>query len=61
MAFPNCYYDTIRAEAYAGLEFANTYHLAFRDLPELFPNISRAKGRWISAAERVALHASSGN
>ncbi len=35
MAFTNCYGDAIRAEAYAQLEFANTYHLAFRDLPEI--------------------------
>jgi ubiquinone/menaquinone biosynthesis C-methylase UbiE len=31
----NCYEDTNRARAYATLEFANTYHLAFRDLPEI--------------------------
>lgn len=35
MAFTNCYEDAIRAEAYAQLEFANTYHLAFRDLPQI--------------------------
>jgi SAM-dependent methyltransferase len=35
LAFINCYEDTIRAEAYAQLEFANTYHLAFRDLPQI--------------------------
>jgi SAM-dependent methyltransferase len=29
----NCYEDTNRANAYATLEFANTYYLAFRDLP----------------------------
>jgi SAM-dependent methyltransferase len=34
--FVNCYENTTRAEAYSKLEFANTYHLAFRDLPELF-------------------------
>ncbi len=33
--FVNCYGNTTRAEAYAKLEFANSYHLAFRDLPEL--------------------------
>lgn len=33
--FVNCYEDATRAEAYSKLEFANTYHLAFRDLPEL--------------------------
>ena len=35
MVFINCYEDAIRAEAYAQLEFANTYHLAFRDLPHV--------------------------
>lgn len=33
MAFTNCYADETRAEAYARLEFANTYYLAYRDLP----------------------------
>ena len=36
MAFSNCYGDTTRADAYAQLEFANTYYLAYRDLPEIF-------------------------
>lgn len=31
----NCYEDGRRANAYATLEFANTYHLAFRDLPAI--------------------------
>lgn len=31
----NCYEDDTRADAYAQLGFANTYHLAFRDLPAL--------------------------
>jgi len=35
MAFTNCYDDAIRVESYARLEFANTYHLAFRDLPQI--------------------------
>ncbi|RJP80444.1 MAG: class I SAM-dependent methyltransferase [Candidatus Zixiibacteriota bacterium] len=35
MPFTNSYDDRTRAEAYAVLEFANTYHLAFRDIPEL--------------------------
>ncbi len=35
MTFQNVYEDTRRAEAYATLEFDGTYHLAFRDLPEL--------------------------
>jgi len=34
--FVNYYESSTRAEAYAKLEFANTYHLAFRDLPEIF-------------------------
>jgi SAM-dependent methyltransferase len=34
MAFSNCYEDAARADAYALLEFANTYYLAYRDLPE---------------------------
>ena len=29
----NCYEDANRANAYATLEFANTYYLAYRDLP----------------------------
>jgi len=33
--FVNCYENATRAEAYLKLEFANTYHLAFRDLPEI--------------------------
>ena len=31
----NCYEDANRASAYATLEFANTYYLAYRDLPEI--------------------------
>jgi ubiquinone/menaquinone biosynthesis C-methylase UbiE len=31
----NCYEDADRASAYATLEFANTYYLAFRDLPDI--------------------------
>lgn len=31
----NCYADADRANAYATLEFANTYYLAFRDLPTI--------------------------
>src|SRR5271165_3120298 len=30
-----CYEDANRASAYATLEFANTYYLAFRDLPQI--------------------------
>ncbi|MBZ5663997.1 MAG: class I SAM-dependent methyltransferase [Acidobacteriia bacterium] len=32
MTFANCYEDGTRAEAYATLEFKNTYHLAYRDI-----------------------------
>ncbi len=35
MPFTNVYQDPRLAEAYSKLAFANTYHLAFRDLPEL--------------------------
>jgi SAM-dependent methyltransferase len=33
--FTNVYEDDVRASAYADLEFPGTYHLAFRDLPDL--------------------------
>lgn len=33
--FENCYADANRAGAYATLEFANTYYLAYRDLPAI--------------------------
>ncbi|HVM92505.1 MAG TPA: class I SAM-dependent methyltransferase [Terriglobales bacterium] len=36
MPFTNVYENSTRAEAYAKLEFANTYHLAFRDLPQIY-------------------------
>jgi len=35
MEFVNCYADSNRADAYATLEFANTYYLAYRDLPAI--------------------------
>ena len=35
MSFRNVYADDVRASSYAQLEFANTYHLAFRDLPAI--------------------------
>jgi SAM-dependent methyltransferase len=35
MDFVNCYADANRADAYATLEFANTYYLAYRDLPAI--------------------------
>jgi SAM-dependent methyltransferase len=36
MDFVNCYENVTRAGSYATLEFSNTYHLAFRDLPEIY-------------------------
>jgi len=33
--FANCYEDVKRSDAYATLEFANTYYLAYRDLPAI--------------------------
>ena len=36
MDFTNCYSDALRAETYSQLEFANTYYLAYRDLPAIF-------------------------
>jgi len=35
MDFVNCYQDVTRADAYATLEFKNTYYLAYRDLPAI--------------------------
>lgn len=35
MAFTNCYQDAAHAEAYSKLEFANTYYLAYRDIPAI--------------------------
>lgn len=35
MRFRNVYADAFLAHSYATLEFANTYHLAFRDLPTI--------------------------
>jgi SAM-dependent methyltransferase len=35
MNFVNCYEDASRSDAYATLEFANTYYLAYRDLPAI--------------------------
>ncbi len=35
MPFTNCYEDGARADAYATLEFKNTYHLAYRDIPAI--------------------------
>lgn len=35
MTFRNTYEDAAHAAAYARLEFANTYYLAYRDIPEI--------------------------
>ena len=35
MTFANCYEDVTRAEAYSTLDFKNTYHLAYRDIPAI--------------------------
>lgn len=37
--FINCYEDASRAGAYATLEFANTYYLAYRDLPGIISEL----------------------
>jgi trans-aconitate methyltransferase len=41
--FSNCYQDAARAEAYAKLEFPNTYYLAYRDLPAIFSTHVRGR------------------
>lgn len=43
MAFTNCYADATRADAYAQLEFANTYYLAYRDLPAIIAQHATGK------------------
>ncbi|MBZ5612402.1 MAG: methyltransferase domain-containing protein [Acidobacteriia bacterium] len=43
MTFSNCYEDVTRAEAYATLEFKNTYHLAYRDLPAILSEHVRGR------------------
>ena len=35
VTFANCYADATRAQAYATLEFKNTYHLAYRNIPAI--------------------------
>ena len=41
--FRNVYGDRARADAYASLEFPNTYWLAFRDLPEIVRGCARGR------------------
>lgn len=36
MEFVNSYENATKAAAYSNLQFSNTYHLAFRDLPEIY-------------------------
>ncbi len=43
MQLDNVYEDAQRAEAYAKLEFPGTYHLAFRDLPEIISEYVKGK------------------
>jgi SAM-dependent methyltransferase len=43
MTVANCYEDRARAEAYATLEFKNTYHLAYRDLPAILSQHVRGR------------------
>ncbi|MGA2964832.1 MAG: class I SAM-dependent methyltransferase [Terriglobales bacterium] len=43
MTFTNCYEDVARAEAYATLEFKNTYHLAYRDIPAILAEHVRGR------------------
>ncbi len=43
MEISNSYEDARRAEAYAKLEFPDTYYLAYRDLPELFTKYVKGK------------------
>lgn len=43
MDFVNCYEDVSRAGAYATLELANTYYLAYRDLPAILAEHATGK------------------
>lgn len=43
MEFSNSYEDAKRAEAYARLEFPDTYYLAYRDLPQIM--LEHVKGK----------------
>ena len=47
----NCYQDGNRGKAYATLEFANTYYLAFRDLPGLIGITGHSFGSNVLNAE----------
>lgn len=43
MSSTNSYEDALRAEAYARLEFAGTYYLAYRDLPAILREHARGR------------------
>jgi ubiquinone/menaquinone biosynthesis C-methylase UbiE len=43
VTFANCYEDGTRADAYATLEFKNTYHLAYRDIPAILAEHVRGR------------------
>jgi SAM-dependent methyltransferase len=43
--FSNAYDDAARAASYDQLEYPATYHLAFRDIPELVKRHAPAQGR----------------
>jgi ubiquinone/menaquinone biosynthesis C-methylase UbiE len=43
LTFANCYEDDTRAEAYATLEFKNTYQLAYRDIPAILAENVRGR------------------
>src|SRR5208282_897353 len=43
VTFANCYEDGARAGAYATLEFKNTYHLAYRDIPAILAEHVRGR------------------
>jgi len=43
MAFENSWGNSIRSNSYSKLEFPNTYHLAYRDLPTIIANHIQGK------------------
>jgi len=43
VTFTNCYEDSARAEAYSTLQFKNTYHLAYRDIPAILSEHVRGR------------------
>jgi hypothetical protein len=53
----NCYEDANRANAYATLELANTYYLAYRDLPEILSAHVIGLERSTSVVARTGRHA----